>query len=100
MIAIKNAEMPRSCTQCWFNKGVYCIYHDSDWVGDHQANQTKPEWCPINEIIQCKNCKWFAGYAEIKGRGTGYCTKLKPAGDGQFICWDDWYCGDGERKDG
>ena len=97
MIAIKNAEIPKNCAQCWYSKGVYCIYHDSDWVGDHQANQTKPEWCPIIELVQCKDCKW---YKEEKGKiGIGCCTCLKPAGDGQFICWSNWYCGDGQRKD-
>lgn len=50
-------------------------------------------------VIRCKDCKWFTRYAEIKSRESGCCTKLKPAGDGHFICWGDWYCKDGERKD-
>ena len=48
-------------------------------------------------VVRCHECKW---YKEEKGIvGTGYCTVLKPAGDGQFICWSNWYCGDGKRKD-
>jgi len=82
MIAIKNAEIPKNCAQCWYSKSVYCIYHDSDWVGDHQANQTKPEWCPIIEIVQCKDCifgekvgdnRVMCELIDMKVDSNGYC---------------------------
>jgi hypothetical protein len=91
MIAIKNTESPKSCTQCWFSKGAYCIYHDSDWVGDHQANQTKPEWCPIIEIIQCKDCKWYVYSEEAFGHVCYFNSSYRREND---------YCSDGERKTG
>ncbi len=100
MILIKNVEIPKSCAQCWFSKGVFCaIRNDDDWVGDHQANQTKPEWCPITEIVQCKDCKWYK-HEEEDEVGMGWCANFKPASNEHFICWDNWYCADGERKDG
>ena len=50
-VIIKDAKAPKNCAECWYSKGVYCLYHDMDeWVGEYQIIQTKPSWCPIIEI--------------------------------------------------
>ena len=100
MIAIKNMEMPKCCAECDFiQRGFpdWCDLRVSNY--DIFNDKIRQDWCPFVEIVQCKDCKWFVLYAEIKGREAGYCSKLKPAGYGSFVCWNDWYCADGERKD-
>ena len=50
-------------------------------------------------VVRCKDCKWYK-HEEEDEVGMGWCANFKPASNEHFICWDNWYCGDGERKDG
>ena len=50
-VIIKDAKAPKNCAECWYSKGVYCLYPDTGgWVGEYQKNQTKPSWCPLVEL--------------------------------------------------
>ena len=96
-VIVKGMEMPKNCTCCWLSRGVYCVYHNSDWVGDHQAKQTKPDWCPLVElpedsvsVVRCKDCKYFDDYET-------YCLCTNP--EKGWHTKEDNYCESGERRD-
>lgn len=47
----------------------------------------------VVEVVRCKDCKWCHA---------GYCEKyddLIPFGCANKL-WDDWFCADGEKKNG
>lgn len=60
MIAIPNMDQPKSCyNHCNFiaMEEVGCPL--KDYIESHQyKNRTHPA-CPLIEIVQCKDCKWW-----------------------------------------
>ena len=49
---------------------------------------------PITELVRCKNCRhWDKGHTEE-------CTNLDSVCFRNGLCKPDWYCADGERKEG
>lgn len=89
-VIIKDAKAPKNCAECWYSKGVYCLYPDTGgWVGEYQKNQTKPEWCPISEVVRCKDCKWFEDVED-------YCLCTHP--DYGRYTQTNGFCENGEEK--
>lgn len=89
--------MPEACDVCPFNYDFcWCNAfenHDEwekysdDW-NDHVCDRkTRPEYCPLKEVVRCKDCKH---------RNTIFCFKDEQG----FGTDDDWFCADGERQEG
>lgn len=92
--------MPEACDVCPFNYDFcWCTAfrnndewekHSDDW-NDHVCDRkTRPEYCPLKEIVMCKDCV---------NSETSRCP-CHSSGD-PYIDWDpddDWFCADGERK--
>ena len=92
MIAIKDTEMPKCCDECDFiQRG------DPDWcdlrVSMHDIfdDKIRPDWCPIYEIVQCKDCKHSEHWYSDKC----LCYLWSETGIDVF---DDGYCSYGERR--
>jgi len=87
-VLIKNATMPSNCGNCKLALGrTYCLAcmltgHIVDDFGKSPA-------CPLEEVVQCKDCEFFCeddgewGVCENTGAG------MKRTG----------FCSNGERKD-
>ena len=62
---------------------------DDDDFNNYEFDWTKrPDWCPLKEIVRCKNCKyWDADEHDCN-------IKI-----GWFACGADWFCADGVRKE-
>ena len=93
-------QMPESCDVCPFNYDFcWCTafgdYDDwkkysDDWNENVCERTTRPEYCPLKEIVRCKDCKWFHQAFENEGR----CIKH----DNDFHK-PDWFCADGRKRD-
>lgn len=58
---------------------------DDDFNKDEFDWTKRPDWCPLKEIVQCKDCKYW----EDPENCSVYDLE-RP---------EDWYCADGKRKD-
>ena len=62
MIAIPNMEKPKSCAECewiaWsnFEQSDVCDRCEGRPIEDCEK---VADFCPLIEIVQCKDCKWF-----------------------------------------
>ena len=74
MIAVKNMDMPQSCSRCNFNDdcGLCCV--DEHYRDIIEYMENRPEWCPLRPIVQIKTETLFPeddidkyGLDEIKG---------------------------------
>ena len=104
MIAIKDMEMPKKCSECGF-----CINQKTNDYGSFGecSLQSRKEvnclvWsrdsdCPLVEIVTCKDCKQWKDSDGVYRRGLGAESKchinIKKVFDGNF------YCADGERRE-
>jgi hypothetical protein len=97
--------MPEGCDVCpLMYDYIQCKALPEDCIDDEafyedEFDWTKrPEWCPLKEqpkIVQCKDCKYgvksptFQYYPEVT-----WCNKYSTSHN------DEWFCADGERKEG
>ena len=91
-------QMPESCDVCPFNYdfcwctafGDYDNWkkYSDDWNENVCARTTRPEYCPLKEIVRCKNCK----HGKLYEPNCIDCEYMELARDA------DWYCADAERK--
>ena len=87
MITI-DMKMPTDCNSCLIRKIMGCkIANESGWL-----NNRRDERCLLKEVVRCKDCKH-------RDPEDGKCDS------GHGIQWqlprqDDWFCADGERKEG
>lgn len=87
MITI-DMKMPTDCNSCLIRKIMGCkIANESGWLGNR-----RDERCLLKEVVRCKDCKH-------RDPEDGKCDS------GHGIQWqlprqDDWFCADGERKEG
>lgn len=89
---IVEMEMPKSCSECEA-KCASALY--GRICGMKQKNimpfldkTNRPDWCPIKcELVRCGECEM--GFLDC---GEKYCG-------GEYHKLD-WFCADGERKDG
>ena len=81
--------MPEACDVCPFNydfcwckafKDDEFDQYSDDWNKNVCERTTRPEYCPLKEIVRCKDCRKNM-MCEI--------TLNKPP---------DWFCADGKRK--
>lgn len=88
MIAIKDMEMPKSCTECEMtHEDRYscdlCDFTGSDVTYEIRKN-LKHSDCPLVEIVTCEDCKHRRG---------NVCRSFR------HLISDDFFCADGERKE-
>ena len=97
---IVDMPMPKGCYFCpmsaTYPTDWYCIAHDDSKSIDGCAPmKERPSWCPIKgELVRCGEC----GQKKTQGNGVKFCG-LHGLHYGMIIT-DDWFCADGERKDG
>ena len=90
-------QMPSNCIDCpACNEYLMCaIPANGRGCGENNVkdfSQGRPEWCPMKEqkaVVRCKDCKHH---------GSEDCPLFTDAVE--FATDDDWFCGDGEPKDG
>jgi hypothetical protein len=86
MIAIKGMKMPKYCNDCEFchDSFGYCNLA-SEYIPGHsffKDENEKPDFCPLVEIVTCKDCKH---------NRDGVCPNYRHFVD------DNFYCADAER---
>ena len=93
--------MPESCDVCPFNYDFCCCKAindeewekvEDDWNWNVCNREDRPEYCPLKEIVRCKDCKYQ--YCDLKD-GRIVCGKT----DNGEIHLLDWFCADGEMKE-
>ena len=103
--------MPKNCLDCpACNEYLMCAIpcNGRGW-GENDVkdfSQSRPEWCPMKEIVRCKDCKHFT-YAEywadmghgVKILGTDHCPICKKWGDGDCKTDENGYCFLAERTE-
>ena len=98
MIVIPNMEKPKECGDCdwiaWSNleQCNVCDRCDGRPIPD---NEELAYFCPLIELIPCKECKYSKIYAlQSDAPIKRWCHR------GHFPkeVTDDYFCGDGERK--
>lgn len=96
MVAIKDMEMPKNCSECPFKANDYvCGLLDCAF----SCNKFKERNynCPLVEIVTCKNCKYNAyQISTLKDEPTRICCQknrhaIYPRIDG--------FCADGKRRE-
>ena len=98
--------MPKNCLDCNYHKVLYennaemCVVvckMESKVVGKRFGklkDLCRPSWCPIKgELVRCKDCRWACLAPQ---RQTATCMKKRLPFTHEY----DWFCADGERKDG
>lgn len=106
MIAIPNMSKPKSCKECESfyiefymgeNKmGSACTLNDDDG----STIEADYNFCPLIEIVQCKDCKWFEldVWGELNGIPLIVAHEMcKFWGDGCKTS-QDGFCSYGERR--
>ena len=96
-IIIKGMDMPKNCGNCRMKmrcsdcvcRNDYCVLAPDDtegWQPD-EAPQDRPDWCPLEELVQCGECKW--------ANSRGECAYNGEEAEDIKMC----YCSYGDRKD-
>lgn len=93
VVVITSMEsLPDHCFECPCHDGEsgYCQADAS-----HRYSDYRPFWCPLKEIVRCKDCKWYKEGYDIDGKFFTRCN-----GDVRVYghTKPDWFCADGERR--
>lgn len=89
-IMIKGAEMPKGCAECpcileeWMC-GAKGLYVHNELINPFKE---RPNWCPLAEVVRCKDCKW--GNNKTRS-GKRYCELS------DMYQVDDGFCNWGEK---
>ena len=96
MIAIKDMEMPKTCTMCWLSP--MCKVHGEK--PEYLGYDTRMDGCPLVEIVTCADCK-HRPYCDDDGRldGDYVCPYLCDDPFYSIEPIDNWFCHRGERRD-
>ena len=96
--------MPEACDVCPFNYDFcWCTAfgnHDEwekysdDWNYHVCDRKTRPEYCPLKEIVRCKDCN----HGQYEEWNNGECVDKTVYCDWYGTHKPDWFCADGERK--
>ena len=74
MITI-DIDMPSNCDECRFNTEYdFCKAMPDNFCGNTD-NRKRPGWCPLKELIKCKDCKWLGRceLSDLLNNETGFC---------------------------
>lgn len=92
MLAIKCMKIPKSCGKCPFKATFPSIGLKNGVCNDLHLPFKKHPYCPLTEIVTCKDCKYYRSKD-----GDEWCT-THSFKDNKFWVREDYYCADGERK--
>lgn len=102
---IIDIPMPENCDECNFS--TYCSfcegYDDAcvlapkdaeyEWnFCDGEKPTERPSWCPLKDVVRCKECKHNMDDFSWNGEPYKWCELQH-----QHMA-DDFYCADGERR--
>ena len=90
MAILIDMPMPHDCGECVFmvDGWCYCIKAE-DWQSREIEFEDRPGWCPLREVVRCKDCKRY----ESDGGALMTCTLNDMITDDDCFCW--W----GERRE-
>lgn len=100
MITIKDMTMPTYCQECrfesidgdWNEAYYYCTaVPNREIIDDMERQRDRMVWCPLSEIVQCKDCKW----ADDLGISGLYC--LHPDHRNPIYCCPNDFCDCGKK---
>lgn len=102
---IVDMPIPKNCSECEA-KCVSALY--GRICGMTRKNimpfldkTNRPDWCPIKgELVRCKDCNWFKSGIDINGKPFTKCIGANGSVRTYGHTEPDWFCADGERKDG
>jgi hypothetical protein len=88
MVAIKDMQMPSCCMNCGLlgKDEMYCSIYPRKDLDIITVATTRPNWCPLVEIVTCKDCMYYRN-------GLSHCTQWVMTTN------EDFYCADAERKE-
>ena len=90
-VLIKDMEMPENCNKCGFSEygqHLYCSAMPDNFTGC-VAEDAKPNWCPLVELIRCQDCDWWT-QSEDSLQGHCLAHNMYPTGG--------YYCGTARPK--
>ena len=99
-------QMPECCMDCRFNatgcaamgrRFDHPLIYEGDDDGDDKLYEQRMPWCPLKELVTCKDCKYWS--AE-RINDFNKCRRWIKVGVKNFATMGDWFCADGERKGG
>jgi hypothetical protein len=96
MIAIKGMEeIPKNCSKCPFSATFPNTGLKNGVCNDLHLPFKRHPYCPLIEIVTCKDCKYNAYETKIKGDESIkiFCRKNKT-----YRCIDG-FCSDGKRRE-
>lgn len=97
-LLMPNETMPDSCSECpCFRTDEYNGHEASECMcklitfGDNDGwiYHTRPNWCPLVEIVRCKDCKYCKVYDDIP-----WCDRLT----GTFRVKEESFCSYARRR--
>lgn len=92
MIAIKDMEMPKSCSKCPFSATFPNIGLKNGVCNDLHLPFNRHPYCPLVEIVTCKDCE-HCRFESVEGMPYYWCDK------DDRVTSEDYYCADGERRE-
>jgi hypothetical protein len=81
--------MPTNCATCRIQHNIGCNIAKDNGMNTKERDVR----CPVKELIQCKDCRWWHE-SEIY-KGFGVCGQA----NGIAFKPSDWFCADGERRE-
>lgn len=98
MVAIKDFPMPKNCFECLLYEEdlKFCIVGSQGCVNRYGYDPNKkPSWCPLIEIIWCKDCMFW-------NEGNCYCEDIAVRGleyyVGDIYTEENDFCKHGRRE--
>lgn len=93
---IIDMPMPRGCAECPLKTfGGACSIPVFGNGVNYKPFEERPDWCPIKgELVRCGECRHYGTEIGWNCKPYNVCKKT------HMYCYADWFCADGERKDG
>lgn len=72
-MVIINRSMPRTCSECFCYDVEYSVCQASEHNNLTSEDMIhKPCWCPLTEIVQCKDCRYWDRVTETSIPGVSH----------------------------
>lgn len=100
-IMVDGIGLPRNgCIGCYFRTAKYCgLKESNDYVWNYAEKGTRPDNCPITEVIRCKDCKYFSTDFNGNNRCDLYMDAYSPWAESQYSPSESDFCSKAERKE-
>ena len=100
-------DMPTCCEKCPCYDFEYTCCNASrnksselegqdPWLDNVDTLKTRPDWCPLKEVVPYKDCKHWV--ESKKSPGIGTCHRDSTAEDDALWTTRDWWCKDSQHK--